>query len=256
MKLTLLEHGLVPVQITDEGNKAVDARELHHSLGSRQEFSNWIKNRIDKYGFVEGEDFLIILSESQGGRPRNDYILKLDVAKELAMVENNEAGQRIRRYFIEVEKRHNNNVEQHIPRTLPEALRAYAVALEDKQALEHQIEQDKPRVLFSKAVEASHTSILVGELAKLLKQIGVDIGQNRLFEWMRDNGYLIKSGASRNMPTQYSMDRGWFEIKERTIANPDGSVRITKTSKVTGKGQTYFVNHFLSQHRERGVVHG
>ncbi len=101
-----------------------------------------------------------------------------------------------------------------------------------------------PKALFADAVEASSTSILVGELAKILKQNGVDVGQNRLFEWLRRDGYLIKGGSSKNMPTQRSMDLGVFEVKERTISNPDGTVRVTKTTKVTGKGQVYFVNRY------------
>lgn len=109
------------------------------------------------------------------------------------------------------------------------------------------IEADKPKVLFANAVETADTSILVGDLAKLIKQNGVDVGQKRLFAWLRDNGYLIKSGNSRNMPTQKSMELKLFEVKERTISNPDGSVRITKTTKVTGKGQQYFINKFLSK---------
>lgn len=103
----------------------------------------------------------------------------------------------------------------------------------------------KPKALFADAVSASKTSILIGELAKILKQNGVDIGQNRLFAWMRYNGYLIKSGERYNQPTQYSMDRGLFELKERVVTNPDGSVRMTITTKVTGKGQQYFINYFL-----------
>lgn len=109
------------------------------------------------------------------------------------------------------------------------------------------LEEQKPKVLFADAVSASHTSILVGDLAKLLRQNGIDIGANRLFEWLRENGYLIKrKGADWNMPTQYSMDLGLFEIKERTINNPDGSIKTTKTPKVTGKGQQYFINKFLN----------
>lgn len=108
------------------------------------------------------------------------------------------------------------------------------------------IEADKPKVLFANAVETADTSILVGDLAKLIKQNGIDIGQKRLFAWLRDKGYLIKSGNSRNMPTQKSMDLKLFEVKERTISNPDGSVRVTKTTKVTGKGQQYFINKFLT----------
>lgn len=117
---------------------------------------------------------------------------------------------------------------------------------EHRKALEEKVEQDKPKVLFADAVETAKTSILVGDLAKLIKQNGVDIGQKRLFEYLRENGYLIKSGSSKNMPTQKSMELQLFEVKERTINNPDGTIRITKTTKVTGKGQTYFINQFLS----------
>lgn len=119
---------------------------------------------------------------------------------------------------------------------------------EKRIAAEKTIEQQKPKVLFADAVETSNTSILIGELAKLLKQNGVDIGQNRLFDWLRDNGYLIKAKRSDwNMPTQSAMDMKLFEVKERVINNPDGSVLTTRTTKVTGKGQTYFVNKFLNK---------
>lgn len=106
-----------------------------------------------------------------------------------------------------------------------------------------QITEMKPKALFADAVEASHTSILVGELAKLIRQNGVNIGQNRLFKWMRENGFIMRN---QNIPTQRSMDMGLMEIKERTINNPDGTVRITRTIMVTGKGQTYFVNRLLA----------
>lgn len=112
-------------------------------------------------------------------------------------------------------------------------------------ALTAKAERDEPKVLFADSVAASHQSILIGELAKLLRQNGVEIGQNRLFESLRNNGYLIKTGESRNMPTQYSMELGLFEIKERTFNDPNGNIHITKTPKVTGKGQVYFVNKFL-----------
>lgn len=107
------------------------------------------------------------------------------------------------------------------------------------------IESDKHKTIFADAVSASHTSILVGDLAKLICQNGVQIGQKRLFDWLRKNGYLIKNGLSRNMPTQRYVEQGLFEVKESTVQNPDGSVRITRTPKVTGKGQVYFVNKFL-----------
>lgn len=117
-----------------------------------------------------------------------------------------------------------------------------------RQALEDKVEKDKPKVLFADAVSASRTSILVGELAKLLKQNGIDIGQNRLFGWLRDNGYLIRrKGADFNMPTQRSMELELFTIKETVITHSDGSVNVSKTVKVTGKGQQYFINKFLAE---------
>lgn len=114
--------------------------------------------------------------------------------------------------------------------------------IEQKQA---RIEQMKPKEIFADAVATSHTSILVGDLAKLICQNGYQIGQKRLFDWLRANGYLIKTGSSYNMPMQRYVEQGLFEIKESNLVNPDGSVRITKTTKVTGKGQIYFVNKFL-----------
>ena len=115
-----------------------------------------------------------------------------------------------------------------------------------RMALEAKAEADKPKVLFADAVSASHSSILVGDLAKLLRQNGVEIGQNRLFRLLREKGYLCSQGERYNLPTQRSMDRGWFQVKETTINQPDGSIRITRTVKVTGKGQQYFINLFLA----------
>ena len=115
------------------------------------------------------------------------------------------------------------------------------------------IEADKPKTIFADAVSTSHTSILIGDLAKLICQNGVQIGQKRLFQWLRDNGYLIKCGNSYNMPVQRFVEQGLFEVKESTIQNPDGSVRITRTTKVTGKGQVYFVNKFLNGSKSEGM---
>lgn len=133
----------------------------------------------------------------------------------------------------------------------PDTIIQIATQLKEERAKRMQaevvIEQQKPQVLFAKAVETSETSILVGQLAKLLTQNGINIGQNRLFAWLRDNGYLGKKGAHYNEPTQYAVERGWFEVVERTMQNPDGSVRITRTTKVTGKGQVYFINKLLTQ---------
>lgn len=119
---------------------------------------------------------------------------------------------------------------------------------ERNKALKAENDRMKPKEIFADAVATSHTSILIGDLAKLIKQNGVDIGQKRMFAWLRDNGYLIKrNGSDWNMPTQKSMELGLFEVKESTVNNPDGSVRINRTTKVTGKGQQYFINKFLAK---------
>ena len=121
---------------------------------------------------------------------------------------------------------------------------------EARRALESKVAEDAPKVLFADSVSTAKTSILIGELAKLLKQNGLEVGQKRLFAWMRENGYLMRAGSSYNMPTQRAMEQGLFEIKETTINNPDGSTRLTRTPKVTGKGQVYFVNRMLGRREE------
>lgn len=124
--------------------------------------------------------------------------------------------------------------------------KALLVAQRQIEQRNAQIAEMQPKALFADAVAASHTSILIGELAKILKQNGVDIGQNRLFETLRQQGYLIRrNGTDYNSPTQRAMELGLFEVKESTVGNPDGSVRVTRTTKVTGKGQQYFINKFL-----------
>ena len=130
------------------------------------------------------------------------------------------------------------------------AIKTFTALKEERERskrLSEQIEADKPKVIFADSVSAAKSSILIGDLAKILKQNGVNIGQNRLFEWFRQNGFLIKSGSSKNMPTQKAAEMGLFEVKVSTVNNPDGSIRETKTTKVTGKGQVYFVNKFLGR---------
>ena len=131
------------------------------------------------------------------------------------------------------------------------AFKALKEEREARKALEAENKQMQPLALFAKSVSASDTSILIGDLAKLLKQNGYDTGQKRLFEELRQRGFLMKSGSSKNLPTQKGMELGLFEVKESTINNPDGSVRVTKTTKVTGKGQVYFVNLFLGKQIEK-----
>lgn len=135
------------------------------------------------------------------------------------------------------------------------AIKAFMALKEEKtrnKMLQADNERMRPKEIFADAVATSQTSILIGDLAKLLKQNGVETGQKRFFEWLRENGYLIKrKGADWNMPTQKAMERGLFEVKESAVNNPDGSVRINKTTKVTGKGQQYFINKFLGTSDKR-----
>ena len=222
----------------DNDRITVSARELHDFLEVKTAYKDWFP-RMCGYGFREGEDFCSFLSESTGGRPAQDAQLTIDCAKEICMLQRNEKGKQARQYFIQLEKDWNS----------PEKVMARALLMSQRtfEQLGQEIEEMKPKALFADAVSASQTSILVGDLAKLIKQNGHDIGQRRLFQWMRDKGYLIKQqGSSWNMPTQKSMDLELFEIKETTITHSDGRISIKKTVKVSGKGQIYFVNKFMS----------
>jgi len=143
--------------------------------------------------------------------------------------------------------RHDESPEEIMARGLLIAQTTIERLRHEKEAATAKLEEQRPQVLFAEAVSTSQTSILVGQLAKLISQNGVAIGQNRLFAWMRENGYLGKKGAHYNEPTQYSVERGWFEVLERTNNNPDGTVRITRTTKVTGKGQIYFMSKLLDE---------
>lgn len=215
----------------------VSGRELHEALGIETPYHKWFP-RMCEYGFTEQKDFWTNLSESTGGRPSTDHTLTIPMAKELCMLQRNEKGKMFRQYFIKVEEAWNS----------PEMVMKRALEFADRKIkqLTEQINTDKPKVIFADAVSVSKSSILVGELAKLLKQNGVETGQNRLFGWLRNKGYLIKrSGTDFNMPTQKAMEMELFEIKETVVTHSDGHTSVSKTPKVTGKGQQYFINLFL-----------
>ena len=237
----------IDVTLTKNHEPVVSARQLHETLEVKTEYKKWFK-RMAEYGFAENEDYLRVTQKcpTLGGlQDMTDHIIKLDMAKEIAMIQRTDKGKEVRKYFIQVEKDFNS----------PEKIMARALLMADKKVhkLEAQIEADRPKVLFADAVSASHTSILVGELAKLISQNGYKIGANRLFAWMRENGYLIKrKGSDWNMPTQRSMDLKLFEIKETNVQHADGHISVNKTPKVTGKGQQYFINKFLSEDEVAG----
>lgn len=231
-------NNLLVVNQEDMENIKIDGRRLHMELGVNTPYTMWFE-RMAEYGFSEGTDFITKMLESTGGRPQTNHVLTLDMAKEIAMLQRSEKGKQIRQYFIQIEKEWNSP-DKVMARALTIANRKLAEKNKNIELLCEKIENDKPKVIFAESVSGSNTCILVGQLAKLINQNGYNIGQNRLFAWLRENGYLNRD----NTPSQYSSDRKWFEIKERTINNPDGSIRITKTTMVTGKGQIYFVNKF------------
>lgn len=229
--------------------QTVSARELHKALGIEKRFSAWFET--NSQGFVEGEDFTSVLKgtevQNNGGvqiRELQDYEMSVDMAKHICLMSRTEKGKQCRQYLIDLEKAWNTP-EQIFARALKMADQTINKLKSENHALAEKIEQDKPKTIFADAVSTSHTSMLVRDLAKLICQNGVHIGQKRLFEWLRKNNYLIKNGSSRNMPQQRYLEQGLFEIKESSVQNPDGSVRITRTPKVTCKGQVYFVNKFI-----------
>ena len=233
----------------DVDTQMVSARELHSALEVSKRFSAWFETYSNT--FIEGEDYkgayLKVQSNQYGGEKElQDYNMTVDMAKHICLMSRTEKGKQCRQYLIDLEKAWNT----------PEQVMARALRIADRQIeelkshnlqLEQKIEADKPKTMFADAVSTSKTSILVGDLAKLICQNGYQIGQKRLFSWLRDNGYLVKSGSSYNMPMQRYVEQGLFEVKESNVQNPDGSVRTTRTTKVTGKGQVYFVNKFISE---------
>jgi len=243
--------------IGKEEVNAVDARDLYEFLEVKKQFTDWIRPKIKEYGFVINSDFYPSTCISTNGREMETYILSIDMAKELSMISNVPKGKEARKYFIECERRVKELAPQ-LPQNYLEALKALTSEVEAKEKLQVENKQQgqklieqAPKVLFADAVETSYSSILIGELAKLIRQNGIKMGQNRLFSWMRDYGFLIRrKGPGYNMPTQRSVDMSLMEIKIRTIVNPDGSVRETKTPKITGKGQTYFVNRFFGDEKQ------
>lgn len=238
---------LIKIDYTKD-QPTVSARELHEGLGINTKFSTWFP-RMCEYGFEPERDFKKCYpnlgSGSNGGQNTTDYQISIDMAKQICMIQRTDKGKEYRQYFIDLEKAWNTP-EQVMARALRIANGEIEKLKADNQVLIADTERMKPKEIFADAVSASKTSILVGDLAKLLKQNGYETGQKRLFEQLRQEGYLIKSGSSRNMPTQRAIQMQLFEVKETSITNPDGSIRITKTTKVTGKGQQYFINKYLA----------
>lgn len=228
----------------------VSARELYEGLEIKTAFKDWFP-RMAAYGFEENQDFILVAQKRATNNPKNpvatynDYQISVDMAKQICMFQRSEKGKQYRQYFIDLEKAWNTP-EQVMARALKLADKTIDTLKEDNKKLIEENEKMKPKVIFADAVRASSSSILIGDLAKLLRQNGVDIGAKRLFEYLRNHGYLIKrKGSDWNMPTQKSMNMGLFEIKESTHIDGNGCNIVTRTPKATGKAQIYFVNKFV-----------
>lgn len=227
----------------------VSARDLHEKLNIEKRFSAWFET--NSKGFIAGEDYTGVLSGTvvnNGAKIElQDYNLTIDMAKHICLMSRTEKGKECRQYFIDLEKAWNTP-EQIFARALKMADKTIDSLKSENKELMEDNERMRPKEVFADALSTSRTAILIGDLAKILKQNGIETGQKRLFSWLRENGYLIKrKGTDWNMPTQKSMEMKLFEVKESTVNNPDGSVRINRTTKVTGKGQQYFINKFLGE---------
>ena len=246
------------IKINYENDRpTVLARELHDFLEVKTAFKDWFP-RMCEYGFSQGVDFnplkneqVRLEGERQVTRMIDDAQLTIEMAKEICMLQRNERGKQARQYFIQLEKDWNSP-ELVMARALKMANNRIGSLEERTVHLEQKIEKDKPKVLFADAVSVSGSAILIGDLAKILRQNGVEMGPNRLFQWLRENGYLIKQkGSSYNMPTQKSMELGLFKIKETCVTHSDGHTSINRTPKVTGKGQVYLLNKILGRKVEQ-----
>lgn len=224
------------IQITESnGAQAVDARELHAFLDSKQHFADWVKARIEKYAFEEGEDFFIELRKTtKGGRPSTEYTITLDMAKELAMLENNDKGKQARQYFIRVEKESRKAYEQMQQLTrLPdeeEMALMYLQSVREKKALQAKVDKLQPLANAAVSLLEIKNSVTMSQAAKLMK---FSKGNKTLFKYLRDNGYLFKH---KNEPLQQYVDRGWFELKLVPFTTPSGEQRMTTQVYVTPKG--------------------
>lgn len=230
---------LIPANTASPDRITVSARDLHAALEVETRFNDWFL-RMCEYGFEEGKDYCSFLSnraDGLPGKPRKDAEITIEMAKEICMLQRSEKGKQARQYFIQLEKDWNS----------PEKImsRALQIANDQIRSLTARVEADAPAVYFANAITGSETNILVRDLAKLLKQNGVDTGERRLYELLRNDGFLIKSGSDYNMPTQRAMEMGLFFVKETPRISKEGSV-IDRTTKITPKGQKYFLNRYAA----------
>lgn len=227
----------------DEVN-SVTARDLWQALESKQEFTHWVKARLEQAYAVENEDYISfdkIIKRETGATKTREYALSLDLAKNIAMLERNEKGNQVRKYFIACEKELRKQIKT--PTNMVEALELALEQAKQIDALNEKIEQDKPKVAFAEAVTNSNHCISITELSRYLQNNGVNIGRNKLYDYLRNKGYLIKSGRDKNLPTQQYAKQGLFKVVESVVDYSTYQL-VTKSTLVTGKGQQYFLNKF------------
>ena len=229
----------------NEETMTVSARELHKALEIEKRFSAWFET--NSQGFIEGVDFrgvyLKVQGNQYGGEQEiKDYECSVDMAKHICLMSRTAKGAECRQYLINIEKAWNTP-EMAMARGLKAAQLLISQKDEQIKILEADNSRMKPKEIFADAVSASDTSILVRDFAKILRQNGVDMGEKRLYKWFRENGYIIKGTTQ---PTQRAMEMGLFEVIERSVQRSDMSPIVTMTTKITGKGQQYFINKFLA----------
>nr|DAL57720.1 MAG TPA_asm: KilAC domain protein [Caudoviricetes sp.] len=229
--------------------------DIENPLFLAKDVANWIEhNQVARMMEMVDENEKLMCSISTSGQNREMWFLTEDGLYEVLMQSRKPIAKQFKKEVKKILKSIRMNGMYATDKLLDNpdlAIQAFTKLKEEREkrkALEIKIEEQKPKVVFADAVETSKTSILIGDLAKLIKQNGVDIGQKRMFTWLRDNGYLIKrQGSDYNMPTQKAMELGLFEIKETAVTHSDGHITVNKTPKVTGKGQIYFINKFKNK---------
>lgn len=235
---------LIATQNNEQGDIIVSGRELHEFLEVKSNYSTWFE-RMAEYGFVNGNDFIPFLKESIGGRPAQDHHIKLDMAKEIAMIQRTDKGKEARQYFLQVEKAWNS----------PEMIIKRAMQIQDRKIIElqTQIQEDKRYTDFGKVVETSEAAVSIGAFVKIIfDKHGINIGRNKMFDWLRDKGYLIKSGREKNNPKQQYIEQGLFELRPTIVKRTEGDVQ-THTTLITGKGQIKLTEILLNEFKGKVV---
>lgn len=244
------------ISITEKnGEFAVSARELHKFLEATERFSYWFE-RQKQYGFIDGIDYVGCKEfNALANQELEDFALTIDCAKEISMLQRNEKGKQARQYFIVVEKKFKNQIQTILPQTFSDALRMLAEQVDENDRQKKILEDQAPKVRFAEAVTGADTNILMRDLAKLICQSGINIGEGRLYNWMVDHKYLIRRGRWSNKkqkydndytPAQKAADLKVFFMTENVVTVGESSF-ITHTIKITPKGQEYFINKFITE---------